>query len=189
MRYMSFLRAVRLFRLLRVLRVAKVKAGWVDDCVVSVVCLICSNMTNIQMIYDCYQTAIWLLYGYTVKGWNSESWCGECFDLRHGLLCWHSCYTSCRLSWDPRWHLMAPDGTCHTTHICIYLSCSTLGTMNPRRITDRGFLMLNIAKSLLVVTVINHFTATCCNSFEHWLGQAKMQKVGSEINTSWISQI
>eukprot|EP00438_Fugacium_kawagutii_P006811 Skav227009 [mRNA] locus=scaffold456:1677:8126:+ [translate_table: standard] len=27
------------------------------------------------------------------------------------------------------------------------------------RITDRGFLMLNIAKSLLVVTVINHFTA------------------------------
>lgn len=79
---------------------------------------------------------------------------------------------------------MAPDGTCHTTDICIYLSCSTLGTMNPRRITDRGFLMLNIAKSLLVVTVINHFTATCCNSFEHWLGQAKMQKVGSEINTS-----
>ena len=75
-----------------------------------------------------------------------------------------------------RWHLMAPDGTCHTTDICIYLSCSTLGTMNPRRITDRGFLMLNIAKSLLVVTVINHFTATCCNSFEHWLGQAKNAK-------------
>jgi hypothetical protein len=29
-----------------------------------------------------------------------------------------------------------------------------------RRITDRGFLMLNIAKSLLIVTVLNHFTAT-----------------------------
>ena len=72
MRYMSFLRAVRLFRLLRVLRVAKVKAGWVDDCVVSVVCLMCSNMYMTNILYtndiyiyiwllsDCYMIAIWI---------------------------------------------------------------------------------------------------------------------------------
>eukprot|EP00434_Breviolum_minutum_P009521 symbB.v1.2.008381.t1/scaffold525.1/size192214/6 len=34
-----------------------------------------------------------------------------------------------------------------------------LHILQTQRITDRGFLMLNIAKSLLVVTVINHFTA------------------------------
>lgn len=31
--------------------------------------------------------------------------------------------------------------------------------LQTQRITDRGFLMLNIAKSLLIVTVLNHFTA------------------------------
>jgi len=41
-----------------------------------------------------------------------------------------------------------------------------------RRITDRGFLMLNIAKSLLIVTVLNHFTAT-----------RQPQLVGSSLST------
>ena len=34
-----------------------------------------------------------------------------------------------------------------------------LHILQTQRITDRGFLMMNIAKSLLIITVINHFTA------------------------------
>ncbi|CAJ1343125.1 unnamed protein product [Effrenium voratum] len=36
-----------------------------------------------------------------------------------------------------------------------------LHILQTQRITDRGFLILNIVKSLMVITVINHFTACC----------------------------
>lgn len=77
--------------------------------------LICINITNDiwlpWLLYDWYMDI--LIYSKRL-----DSWCGECFDLRHGLLCWHSCYTSCRLSWDPRWHLMAPVIFVYISHIC-----------------------------------------------------------------------